>query len=315
MFEKIDNKEILKNRIRDEKNNTFPEVILIDTISYCNLRCSMCPHKEMKRTPNIMDFDLYKKIIDEISIKKPDARIWITFFGEGLMLYDLPEKIRYAKEKGLKDVVLNTNGVLFTEEKSKKLIQAGLDYIYVGIDAFKEETYLKFRVGGNLEKVTNGVLNYKKLLKKYGNDHQDIFVQFVEMDENKNELNDFIKFWRENDIKCKIRPMVSWAGKVEAKNLKNEDYRIPCNWGMNTINIADNGKVCLCSVDLNCENIMGDITKNSIEEVWNSSLKEFRENQIMGNWDKLPLFCKNCNDWQSSYAKYIDGNENENNTF
>lgn len=298
-------KKKLLVRLKDEATNYFPDTVLIDTVSYCNLQCSMCPHSKMTRKKGIMDWDLYRKIINETAVKKPEARVWITFFGEGLILKDLPERISYAKEKGLKDVVFNTNGNLLNYENAKKMILAGLDAIYVGVDAFREDTYSRLRVGGNLKRVVKGVLEYKKALDVFGSDDQKIFVQFVEMADNKNELNDFTAFWNSRGIPVKIRPKVSWAGKVPAENLKDYTERLPCNWAMNTINIADNGLVCLCAVDLNCENVMGDINRNSISEIWNGTLKRFRLNHLNGEWAKLPEMCRKCRDWQSSYAEYI----------
>lgn len=299
-------KRILLQRIKDEENNLFPSVILIDNISYCNLKCFMCPHKNMSRKPGIMSWDLYKKIIDEIAIENPKARIWMTFFGEGLMLKDLDERVSYAKRKGLKDVVLNSNGNLLNEKWAERLIRAGLDVMYIGIDAFEEDTYEKIRVKGKLDNVAKGVLKYKELLDKIGTKNQKIFVQFVEMPENEKELKNFIKFWNSYNIPVKVRPKVSWAGKVEAKNLKDYEFRLPCNWAMNTINISDQGKVCMCAVDLNCEVTFGDINKESIKEVWNTTLKDFRLKHLERRWAELPDLCKNCKDWQSSYASYIE---------
>lgn len=299
-------KEFIKSRVPEEID--FPKVVLIDNISYCNLKCSMCFHKEMKRPSGIMEWDLYKKIIDEIAENNPDAQIWITFFGEGLMLKDLPERVKYARDKGLSNIILNTNGNLIKTATSKKLIEAGLNGFYVGIDAFKPETYEQIRVGGKLEKVRNGVLEYKKLLEEYGKPDQTVVVQFVEMDINAAELDNFVKFWHdENGIQCKVRPMVSWAGKagMQATNLQETEDRLPCYWAMNTINITDIGDVALCSVDLDCASPMGNVVNSSIKEVWNASLKEFRTDQREGNWDKLPPMCQECRDWQSGYAKYL----------
>ncbi|ABR30373.1 hypothetical protein SU69_02600 [Thermosipho melanesiensis] len=304
-------KKILLQRIQDENKNLFPSVVLIDSISYCNLKCAMCPHKDMTRKPGIMSWKLYKKIVDEIAIEKPEARVWITFFGEGLMLNDLDKRIKYAKEKGLKDVVLNSNGNLLNKKWAERLIKAGLDVLYIGIDAFEEDTYKKIRVKGNLTKVIEGVLIYKKLLDEIGEKTQKLVVQFVEMPENENELEKFVDFWKKQGVYVKIRPKVSWAGKVKAENLKDFKFRLPCNWAMNSINISDQGKICMCAVDLNCEVIFGDVNKQSIKEIWNTTLKEFRLNHLEGKWDKLPKLCRNCKDWQSSYASYIEpGGEN-----
>lgn len=295
-------RKVIEARVPEEMG--FPNVILIDTISHCNLKCSMCPHKEMNRKPGIMTWELYTKIIDEIAENKPDARIWITFFGEGMILKDLPEKIEYAKKKGLTDIVLNSNGNLMNKEYSERLIKAGLDGLYVGIDAIKPETYEQIRVQGNLEKVISGVIEYKKMLEEFGHSEQEVIVQFVEMEINKDEVQEFVDFWHSYGITCKVRPMVSWAGKVEAVNLKKELDRLPCYWAMNTINITDTGEVTLCSVDLECRVPMGNVINSSIKEVWNNSLKDFRLKHRNGEWERLPDLCKNCGDWKSGYAEY-----------
>ena len=308
-FIKFDEKaiEIIKSRV--PKESQFPSVVLIDNTSCCNLKCSMCFHKSMQRKKGIMDLSLYKRIIDEIADNNLKAQIWMSFFGEGFILKDLDQRVKYAYDKGLRNLVLNTNGNLKTYDKSKAIIEAGLKTLYVGIDAYTMGVYQKVRVGGDLEKVKNNVLEYKNLLKEYGSKDQNIVVQFVEMDINKNELQDFIHFWHdEQGIECKIRPMVSWAGKAEssATNLIIDAQRLPCYWAMNTVNITDQGDVALCSVDLDCSCPMGNINNSSIREIWNTTLRQFRDLHRSGQWDKLPTMCKLCNDWQSGYAKIID---------
>lgn len=294
--------EKLLNRIKEEQD--FPSVVLIDTISYCNLKCSMCPHVHMKRKPGIMSWELYRKIIDEIAQERPDAQIWITFFGEGLILKDLPERIRYAKDCGLTHIDFNSNGTLLNPENSKRLIEAGLDRLLVGIDAFEPETYAKNRVGGDLNKAVQGVIEYHNLLKKIGREGQSVCVQLVEMENNRSEMKRFIDFWNDHGVPVKIRPMISWAGEVEASNLTKDMQRLPCYWAMNTINITDTGKVAMCSVDLECDVPMGDITTQTIKEVWHSALLQFRAYHRAGAWDELPDKCRNCMDWQSGYAEY-----------
>lgn len=291
---------------RIPKEEDFPRVVLIDTISYCNLKCSMCSHRDMKRKPGIMSWDLYKKIIDEIARERPEATIWITFFGEGGILKDLPEKIQYAKEQGLTDIRLNSNGCLINKEYGRRLIEAGLDKLLVGIDAFLPETYTQIRVGGRLEEVVENVLSYKHMLSELGRDkEQEVITQFVEMDTNKAEEQDFIQFWNGYGVRCKIRPMISWAGSVKASNLRDDMERLPCYWAMNTINITDQGTVALCSVDLNCQVPMGDINQRSIKEIWNHELYEFRTKHREARWNMLPELCRECNDWQSGYADYL----------
>lgn len=287
----------------------FPNVVLLDNTSACNLKCAMCDHVNIKNYRKIekMPMELYKKIIDEITIENSKARIWEIFFGDPFLCNDMPERILYAKEKGCEDVVLNTNGVLMTADKAESYIKSGLDVIYVGIDAAQPETYNKIRVGGDYNKAVENVLAYQDLLNKYGQERQKIFVQYVVSEENENEVEAFRKFWNENGVNVKIRPKISWAGLVEANNLNTSPAitRKPCFWLMQTINICADGRVALCSVDLHCRVACGNVKERSIKDLWqNGSLKDYRRMHLSGTFDLLPVMCKNCFDWQSAYADY-----------
>ncbi|MEW6740279.1 MAG: radical SAM/SPASM domain-containing protein [Nitrospirota bacterium] len=294
---------------RTSESDRFPEVILIDNFNGCNLRCSACDHRNISKYRRIqkMDFDLYKKIIDEVAIKNNKARVWEIFFGDPFLCNDMDLRIKYAKDKGLQDVVLNTNGVLMIPEKAKSFILAGLDSIYVGIDAATEETYKKIRVGGDFEKVVLNVLQYRDLLREYGKETQKLFVQFVLSDINGHEVEDFKKFWMHEGVHIKIRPKVSWGGIVDAPNLQPNEkvMRKPCYWLMRSINICADGEVALCSVDVHCRVKCGNVKERTIEEVWKGQLKLYRAMHKEERFGELPELCKQCRDWQSAYADYF----------
>jgi len=287
----------------------FPSVVLIDNCNACNLRCSMCDHPNMKqyRKVEIMDFGLYRRLIDEIAREKPDARVWEIFFGDPFMCRDMAKRIAYAKEKGLQDVVLNTNGVLMSADRAKGLIQAGLDVMYVGIDAFTAETYGKIRIGGDFQKVVDNTLRYRDLLNQYGTDRQKLFVQYVVSEVNQHEVAAFKAFWKTRGVSVKVRPKLSWAGLVRASNLYDNSQvkRKPCYWLMQTINICADGKVALCSVDVHCRVSCGDVKRHSIKEIWEGSLKEYRNLHKAGRFEELPPMCHGCADWQSGYADFV----------
>ena len=293
----------LSKLTRVRESYDFPTTILLDSFNGCNLRCSMCDHKNMKRPIQLMDWELYSKLIKEIAKEKPDARVWLIFFGDPFLIKDLDERIRYAKDHNLTDVVLNTNGVLMTKDKAEKALAAGLDAIYVGIDAATEETYNKIRVGGNFQKAVDNVLEYKRLMNQ-STTNQKLFVQFVESEVNQHEVDEFREFWKSKGVTVKLRPKVSWAGLVEANNLKPVERRLPCYWLMQTINICSSGSVALCSCDPHCRVHCGNARTHTIKQLWFGKLKRYRTMQKKGRWDELPTMCKNCLDWESAYAEY-----------
>ena len=286
----------------------FPVVILIDNCNACNLRCSMCDHANMTkhRPVGTMTMDLYKKVIDEIAVERPDARVWEIFFGDPFLCRDMAERIRYAKDKGLSDVVLNTNGVLMKPERAQAVIEAGLDALYVGIDAATVETYGKIRVGGNFDKAVGNVLAYRELLAEVGRPEQKLFVQFVLSDINEHEVDAFREFWTTRGVNVKVRPKVSWAGLVAAVNLAENAQvgRKPCYWLMRTINICADGRAALCSVDVHCRVPCGNANTSTIKELWAGLLADYRRMHAEGRFDELPEMCRDCRDWQSAYAAY-----------
>jgi MoaA/NifB/PqqE/SkfB family radical SAM enzyme len=295
---------ISKDKERTEDAGSFPKTILIDTCAYCNLRCSMCGHRMMTREKGRMSMPLFRKIIDEIAEVDKSTRVWMVFFGEALILkYQLYWQILYAKRKGLTDVVLNSNGCLLDEESSRGLIESGLDAIYVGIDAFNPETYDKLRVGGNYDKVVANVNGLLELKRKLGTDKPEVFVQFVEMEDNEKEKDDFKEYWMARGATVKIRPKITWAGTVEPWKVKSIQ-RYPCYWVMRTCNICWDGRVVLCSVDYDAKFVAGNVNEDSIKSIWLGSLKKIRELHTDGGYDSLPAFCRDCTDWQMAKAAY-----------
>ena len=301
--------ETQKKQGRLEDAGDFPKAILIDTISYCNLKCSMCVHNQMKRKKGIMPWDLFVKIIDEIAEVDKSVRVWMVFFGEALLLKrrkpTIFDMIAYAKEKGLTDVVLNSNANLLDHEAATRLVHSGLNAIYIGIDAFSPETYAKVRVGGRYDTAVQNTLHLIEVKKVLRSVTPEVFVQFVEMDVNRNEKEDFIRFWRQKGASVKIRPKVSWGGLINAPNLTlRYEQRWPCYWAMQTMSVTDTGKVVTCAVDLEAAFVAGDVSTQYLKEVWNGKLRELRNMQIAGKYDRLPENCRRCKDWQAARADY-----------
>jgi len=137
---------------------TFPLYIMTEMTFSCNYRCPQCVlgdnaiQKELLPKNSTMSFELFKKIIDE-GEKHQCRSLCVNNTNEPLLLNDLPERIVYARKHGFLDILMNTNGELFTEENSTKILKSGLTRLMISIDAHSKDTFSKIRVGGNYEKV------------------------------------------------------------------------------------------------------------------------------------------------------------------
>jgi radical SAM protein with 4Fe4S-binding SPASM domain len=256
----------------------------------------------MKREKGNMSFDVFKKVADELP---PETTLWLALLGEPLMNPNqLIDMVYYAKRIGLKDVRLNTNGLLLTERISAELVDAGLDYVLISVDAFEPSTYKKIRIGGNLRKLVENVDNLISIRNK---SQLKVVVQFIVMEENEEEVEFFKDFWLEAGAIVKIRPKLSWGNTIEAKNLNLEqkDRTYPCPWLARTVSIQWTGRLAQCDFDYEGEYSPGDIRTQSIKEIWDGEILKRRQKHVAGDFTH-PL-CSTCKDWQVGLAQYFGG--------
>lgn len=285
----------------------FPRQIIIETTAFCTERCVHCAHKALKRKKGNMEMSLYKKIIDEIALESPNTEVWMAYYGEALILrYKLYYMIRYAKEKGLTNVILNSNATLLDKEMSEMLIDSRLDRFIISMDGFSKETYEKIRVGGIYEVVLNNALQFLEILKSRKTGKPNFEMQFSIIDENKHEVEAFNEFWRAKGVYVKNRPKASWAGRIEAKNLDPSIKRVPCKWALNQGGILWDGSLVACGVDSEGLFIAGNVDVLTVKEIWNNTHKKFRQIHLDERWEDLPDVCKGCLDWQTTTRKYLE---------
>ena len=120
----------------------FPFTLLIESTNLCNLDCFFCPRKEAEKGIGVMDFELFTRIIDECAERGPLKLINLHKDGEPLAHPRIVDMVRYISERGAAEKVgFTSNGILFTEKKATKLLEAGLNQISFSIDSVSEESY------------------------------------------------------------------------------------------------------------------------------------------------------------------------------
>ena len=80
---------------------------------------------EFKKLVNTkrMEFELFKKVIDEIAFKVPSIRL--SFRGEATLNKHFVDCIKYAKENGIKEVSTLTYGFKLTIPFFEQIAKAG----------------------------------------------------------------------------------------------------------------------------------------------------------------------------------------------
>ena len=90
--------------------------------------------------------DELKASIDIITEKGGSPLLQLSG-GEPTLRDDLPELVRYGKEKGCSYLQVNTNGIRIAEDEAftEALADAGLDIVFLQFDGTDDDVYRKLR--------------------------------------------------------------------------------------------------------------------------------------------------------------------------
>ena len=289
-----------------------PRKIAIEVSSFCNLRCIHCAHGaspdgtvRINRPQSMMDFDLFKKVMDEASEFKNSTKIIFALMGEPLLHKKLPDMVAYAHSKGLWTQV-NTNCTLLSREKGEALIDAGLDFIYLSLDGITKETYERIRVRSDFDNVINNILSFLELRFEKGAEDMTVHVGMTGEIINRSELDIFVKEFSKLPINAVYSPLLfNWNGAIEWVNPElnklqaesSANYPV-CNSSYDICGIQSNGNFTPCIYDHEGKYVSGNVRNHTIMELWNNErTQDFRRSINNRNYTAIeangPL-CSQC---------------------
>lgn len=169
-----------------------PWSVSVETINFCNLKCKACPtgKGQLKRDKHILDFETYKIYINKI--EKTTLNLFLYFQGEPLLNKDFTRMSEYARKKNL-FCCTSTNAQLLDIKTSREIVLSKLDKIIISMDGFDQESYQKYRKGGQFLKVTQGINNLRTMRKKLHSLSPFIEVQCLITKYNETHLEEIKK--------------------------------------------------------------------------------------------------------------------------
>ena len=283
----------------------FPKRVTVELTNSCNLLCRFCPSNYLKKVPwGFMEEALFKRVIDEVAGEK-NVTVVPFFRGEPLLHPKFNELMDYVKLKKIKSVQIATNATLLNDEVSKKILDSSISFISFSLDAPDKKTYEALRINSDYEDVINNVESFINSRNSLRKKLPIIQVSAVKTAENKNLVKNFIDRWIGLVDRVRIYKEHSQGGKFGViKGEKNKvGKRKPCKKLFEDIVIYWDGKVAICNHDWNRVKFLGDASKDSIRDIWDSDLyRKEREKQLTLLFDKDDI-CKSCSHWESFYTK------------
>lgn len=266
--------------------------LTIEPVNSCNLRCQMCPvNNGMKRKKELMNFDLFKKIIDD----NPNLEFILLFlWGEPLLHPKIFEMIEYIAKKGIRPV-LTTNSTLFTPKIINKIAKSKLDRITISMDGIKD-TYEKIR-GVSYAQTEKNVMNLIAARNRTKSAVKIDLTMVITKDSEGN-VDSFIKRWKGVVDRIQLQPSIELVDKKLAN--RNKQDRCRELWRGNLV-VLSNGYIVPCCVDYEGVMKIGDAKEKRIVDILNCQpMQKLREDHNRG---KFTLACRYCQEYLTSKVR------------
>jgi MoaA/NifB/PqqE/SkfB family radical SAM enzyme len=210
-----------------------PRQVRVEASSFCQLRCPSCPTTSGHIHPTIgsgfLKFDDFSKLLE---LNPTLERVEISNYGEVFLNPQLLRILEFAHQKGVTIAIgngANLNNV--KDEVLEGLVKYRVRFITCSIDGATPESYGKYRVRGNFDRVIRNIETINFYKQRYQSALPKLAWQFLVFGHNEHE----IPIARELATKLgmEFRPKLTWDAKFSP--IRDPDYvRAQTGWRATT---------------------------------------------------------------------------------
>lgn len=323
---KIYSSLIISKLLRKQIIWGYPPVLMLEPTNLCNLKCPMCPsgNGEMKRKMGQLKFEDFKKLIDDVGDYLLQIQLWNQ--GEPFLNKSFLEFVRYANQKGIMTHTSTNGHFIRTDEDAENLIKSGLDQLIFSMDGTSQDSYEKYRVGGDYQLVMDTLERISRTKERLKSKRPLVELQFLVFKHNQSEIDQIISLSKNlniNRISFKTAQIYSPeqgevflpddaafsrysrdSGNYVLKGtIKNWCKRLWLNPAVNW-----DGAVSPCCFDKDADYAFANIFTENLKfmSIWkNKKYKSFRR-QVMTDRKSIKM-CANCSEGlPDPYTKIIE---------
>lgn len=165
----------------------LPELLEIEPIHHCNLRCIMChvSYEELSR----------KKIAVEPVLKNLSGLRgkWVAVGSayEPMAHPQFPELARGLTDLDMK-IDLTTNGTFFTDHVIKQIKDCNFKYVTISFDGIRPKTYETIRRGADFQRTMEKILRFRDAVSKR---QVDFRLNYTVLHSNLDEIPEAVDYW------------------------------------------------------------------------------------------------------------------------
>jgi radical SAM protein with 4Fe4S-binding SPASM domain len=256
---------------------------------------------------------LQEHLFEEIILQAKHHLTWLHLYfqGEPFLNPRFLEMTRFADTQRI-FTSTSTNAHYLNEKNVEAILESGLKQLIVSMDGITQEIYEKYRVGGDLIKVQQGLNLLLSERKKSKKSFPRVVLQFLVTGQNEHQIPSLQKWAQElgvDELQLKTTQIYDFANGSELipsdlgysryipagngkwklkKKLENKCWRM---W-QGAVATWD-GNIVPCCFDKDAHHVMGELSRNSLKEIWNSEVYNRFRGQLLADRSQIEI-CRNC---------------------
>jgi len=291
-----------------------PLLLRLQTQSFCNARCSICPYSivSKKLDQGTMDWNLFEKIATEAASAPLLSTVVFGLHNEPLLDKRIFDWVKHLKSiSPNKYCAVTTNGELLDRFSPTDIMRSNLDSLTISLNAHSREMYESINTGVDYDKVMKNVshlLSNQPLRQK-------LKFGYVLTEQNVHEVRQATHYWKSQGVKTRVQGLSNRGGSLdnyERIRLKAAYRGRPllsqvwgglmsgtgrvtgCTLPFYQMNVLFNGDAIICCHDWNRASVVGNAGTSSLREIWNSAkVNEIRRLVLRKRYEEIDS-CKEC---------------------
>jgi radical SAM protein with 4Fe4S-binding SPASM domain len=292
-----------------------PYIYNLETTNACNMVCQMCPRTTlMTRDINSISPDLFARIADQIEPHSEETwKRWEAFaeshynvgpnemsennfflyviprvivlhgYGEPLLDPNLGGYVKQLSARGIPSY-FSCNPANINVDLTIEFFENGLDYIKYSIDTIDDIAHKEIRGNAsNFSKAHEKILKILEIKKRQQLKTKIVITMInLGLENQAKEFAELKSYYEDQDVYIYLKSQdQQWYldNPHETQSIHWSEF---CQYPWSSMTVNCTGQVVKCPEDFNSETILGDLSSESLKDVWNGKLyANFREDHFL----------------------------------
>lgn len=291
--------------LHDEWTGAMPRDVEIDITPERTVEPVYLPRQRARQA---MPRALFERIVTQLGESGDSVNLTLGSTGDALEHPELEDLLKFARPHGT-GLGIRTFGHKLTQEVMEKLANIGVDTVTVRLGAWGEEAYARLNGPGSAGKFDE-LKQRLFAIRQWQLEHRQsvlpmLVPEVVKAAEGDKTLVEFFVSWRElishplvmnvpvpfidgRDVEPPVREAIKLAPGVRKPCFRIEEQML----------VLADGTVPLCRRDAGAACALGDLTRQSVRDVWASAAAQrVRAAQHAGKYAEAWAGCSGCNEW------------------